>query len=72
MNVYVTEALIREIFDAGYRLGVEAGSEAASIHEWGGGYNPDTAQEAWENNVPYELIGDKNSITSPQFWENIT
>jgi len=71
MNVYVTPALMRAIFDAGYRLGVTAGSETSAAYDWGNGYHPEPSEEAWEDSVPFELLRDKEEITSPEFWKDI-
>jgi|DEB0MinimDraft_6_1074348.scaffolds.fasta_scaffold304044_1 hypothetical protein len=66
------ETLVRAVWGAAYAYGMQAGQTAATAFERGGGYNPRTPQEAWDEEVlSMAAYCDEFNVSKPKFWNEL-
>jgi hypothetical protein len=66
------ETLVRAVWGAAYAYGMQAGQGAAAAFERGGGYNPRTPQEAWDEEVlSMAAYCDEFNVSKPKFWNEL-
>jgi hypothetical protein len=71
----MTEELIKAIFAAGFRTGIECGEDSAFCYERGyRSSRPQQPEKAWEEFVAFRLASDSGyplDVSNPESWRDI-